>query len=193
MWSLTRQHTNNRLRERKEKKQQKEEKLRGNRLKWKRKKKNQMKYHCYQQKETVRLENTTAAALFIWEELVDSIERFPDLNQQIWAKMFYMEKSDLIGKVYLRDWKVIVNNSKAEYIESVIGLNYKAFDNDDCDEECLTTRNEIGAGIELMRDDEGNVMISNLSENAIIAKDYINPGMSCIGQELKENSGQVPK
>jgi len=48
-------------------------------------------------------------------------------------------------------------------------------------------------GIELMRDDEGNVMIRNLSENAIIAKDYINPGMSCIGQELKENFGQVPK
>ena len=44
-----------------------------------------------------------------------------------------------------------------------------------------------------MRDDEGNIMIRNLSESTVIAKDYINPSMSCIGQELKENFGQVPK
>ena len=41
--------------------------------------------------------------------------RFGNLSTQIWAKVHYMEKNQVVAKVYLRDWEVIMDDSEQEY------------------------------------------------------------------------------
>jgi hypothetical protein len=41
--------------------------------------------------------------------------RFSSLSTQIWAKVHYMEKNQVVAKVYLRDPEVIMDNSCQKY------------------------------------------------------------------------------
>jgi hypothetical protein len=47
--------------------------------------------------------------------------------------------------------------------------------------------------VEIARDEEGNIMMRNLSDSPLIAKDYINPGATCVASELIDSFGQIPK
>ena len=37
------------------------------------------------------------------------------LSVEIWGKVYYMEKNAIMGKVYLRDWDIIMDNSSEPY------------------------------------------------------------------------------
>ena len=37
------------------------------------------------------------------------------MDKEVWAKVFYMEKSTVLAKVYLREKEVIIDDSKAEF------------------------------------------------------------------------------
>ena len=37
------------------------------------------------------------------------------LSVEIWGKVYYMEKNAIMGKVYLRDWDIIMDDSNQPY------------------------------------------------------------------------------
>lgn len=41
--------------------------------------------------------------------------KLPDLEEDIWAKVFYMERGHNIAKLYLREHEVIIDNTKQDY------------------------------------------------------------------------------
>ena len=47
--------------------------------------------------------------------LEETIAKLKDLEHDIWAKVFYMERGHNIAKLYLRESEVIMDNSRADY------------------------------------------------------------------------------
>lgn len=52
----------------------------------------------------------------LFQNLLDeTLEKFGDLDTDVWAKVFYLEKSTVLAKVYLREKEVIIDDSKADF------------------------------------------------------------------------------
>ena len=45
----------------------------------------------------------------------ETLVKLPDLETDIWAKVFYMERGHNIAKLYLREHNIIIDNSKQDY------------------------------------------------------------------------------
>ena len=47
--------------------------------------------------------------------LDETLEKFNELDTDVWAKVFYLEKSTVLAKVYLREKEIIIDDSKADF------------------------------------------------------------------------------
>ncbi len=47
--------------------------------------------------------------------VAETLAKLPDLEADIWAKVFYMERGHNIAKLYLREREVIIDNTRQEY------------------------------------------------------------------------------
>ena len=59
----------------------------------------------------------------------ETLEKFSSLDKEVWAKVFYMEKSTVLAKVYLREKEVIIDDSKAEFDGKVYVQAHTFFNN----------------------------------------------------------------
>ena len=51
--------------------------------------------------------------------LADTLPKMSKLGKELWAKIFLMEKNDIIGKFYLNAAEVVIDDSSVEYTGSV--------------------------------------------------------------------------
>jgi len=47
------------------------------------------------------------------------LPKVPKLGTELWAKIFLMEKTDIVGKFYLNTTEVVIDDSSVEYTGSV--------------------------------------------------------------------------
>jgi hypothetical protein len=47
--------------------------------------------------------------------LDETLEKFPDLEVSVWGKVAYMEKNQVIGKIYILEKEIIIDDSSAKY------------------------------------------------------------------------------
>lgn len=52
----------------------------------------------------------------LFQNLLDeTLEKFPDVEMEVWSKIFYTEKNQVIGKLYIREKEVIIDDSTAPF------------------------------------------------------------------------------
>ena len=60
---------------------------------------------------------------FLFQTIIhESLVRLPEIEPDIWAKIYYMERSQVIAKLYLREKDIIIDNSTQEYDGFVYAL-----------------------------------------------------------------------
>lgn len=47
--------------------------------------------------------------------LDETLDRLVSLSTDIWSKLYFMEKNYISGKVYIREWEVVLDDSDADY------------------------------------------------------------------------------
>jgi hypothetical protein len=110
------------------------------------------------------------------------------LSTEIWGKVYYMEKNMIMGKVYLRDWDITMDDSNEPYDGLVIGVN--TFDHSE-DPESLEALKNIAQGIKIVRDEEGNIFIMKLSKNDVFIKGFNEPNNNCFGSDVHSTNGRL--
>jgi len=50
---------------------------------------------------------------------VDTLPKVSNLKRELWAKIFLLEKNEIVGKFYVRDWELQMDDSSDEYTGSV--------------------------------------------------------------------------
>ncbi len=61
----------------------------------------------------------------IFQNILDETrQKLTSLDGNVWGKVYYMEKSNVLAKVYLKDTEFIVDNSPQAYDGKVYVLNW---------------------------------------------------------------------
>ena len=49
------------------------------------------------------------------DHLLESLAKFQGVDANVWGKIYYFEKSEMVEKVYVRDPEVIIDDSPQQY------------------------------------------------------------------------------
>jgi len=110
------------------------------------------------------------------------------LSTEIWGKVYYLEKNAIMGKVYLRDWEITMDDSSEPYDGQVIGIN--TFDHWG-DPESSEAIDNFGQGIRIGRDEEGNIYITKLTSCDVFVKEFTEPNKNCFAADVFTFNGRL--
>ncbi|XP_060551419.1 myosin-IIIb-like [Ruditapes philippinarum] len=118
------------------------------------------------------------------------LDRYHDLDPDVWCKMFYMEYDRPVAKFYICDKEVYIDGSYEEFDGKRIGLG--AFKNPQRDEVTDKIRTYIGKGIRIIKEADGSLSATRYGKNDIIVKGYQYPASHCLSADVIVNQGRLP-
>lgn len=125
--------------------------------------------------------------------LEETVSRMSCLGNDIWSKMHYFERGQLTGKFYLLEWNILVNATSVKYDGFTVGLAHEDIKHNEKDEEVMRCYREIGMGIKIDRDSQGNIFATKLSDSAVIVKGWQQPQQCCLSDEIIQCSGRLSR
>lgn len=96
------------------------------------------------------------------------LEKWDNIDDEIWAKVIVLERNRRIAKAYARAPVLTVNGSEDGFDGFRIGVN--GFENPMRDHKVTEFKSQIGAGCKLKMDDSGNILIKRVAKSNIYVK-----------------------
>jgi hypothetical protein len=121
--------------------------------------------------------------------LADTLPKVSAIPPGLWAKVYLMEKNAIVGKFYLKDADMEINDSSSTYSGAVCGLNNDSFRHLLEDPQVTATLREIGRGARISRDGEGNVFVTRLTPCAVTVRLGHSTAESCLAKEIVSTKG----
>ncbi|KAL3892185.1 hypothetical protein ACJMK2_004419 [Sinanodonta woodiana] len=127
-----------------------------------------------------------------YQSILDQImDKWDEIEPDVWCKINYMEYDKIIGKFYIFDRQVTINGSYDEFDGKTIGLG--VLRNQHRDEKTEKIRSYIGKGITLRKDADGNIHATRHGRNEVIVKGYEDPANHCLSAEVIMAEGKLPQ
>ncbi|XP_069107023.1 myosin-IIIb-like [Argopecten irradians] len=118
------------------------------------------------------------------------LQKWGNLDPDIWCKILYMEYDRPVAKFYILDREVKIDMSYEEFDGERIGLG--VFRNSRRDTVTEEYRSYIGKGLKLRRDDDGGILATRLGKNDIVVKDWYDPANHCFSGDVLTHNGHLP-
>ena len=96
------------------------------------------------------------------------LDKWDNIDDEIWAKVIVLERNRRIAKAYARAPVLTVSGSEDGFDGFRIGVN--GFENPMRDHKVTEFKSQIGAGCKLKMDDSGNILIKRVSKSNIYVK-----------------------
>lgn len=133
-------------------------------------------------------ENAETVTQCLFDETLD---RVSSLSTDIWAKIYYMEKYLICGKLYLREWEVVLGDGSDTYNGTTIGVNSSEFEHLTEDSDCVDVFKSVGKGVQINRDDDGNVFMTKLTDCDVIIRGHMTPNENALCEEICTRLGRL--
>ncbi|KAL4217849.1 hypothetical protein ACF0H5_022588 [Mactra antiquata] len=118
------------------------------------------------------------------------LDRYNELDPDVWCKVFYMEYDQPVAKFYVCDKEITVDGSMTEFNGRHIGLG--AFNNPNRDEITNRIRSFIGKGIRFNKESDGSITATRFGKNDVVVKGYQDPANHCISADVIMRQGKLP-
>lgn len=122
--------------------------------------------------------------------LQESLSKINTLPTDIWGKLYFMEKNAIIGKLYVKDNDILIDDSRQNYTGCNIGINAPAFEhlsNDDV----RRTVNNIGRGISIQRDEYLNIYARRHTDINVYIHGSQDPDRHCFPDSVNKKNSKV--
>ncbi len=115
--------------------------------------------------------------------------KWDQIDDEIWAKVICMERNRRVAKAYARAPILTVNGCDNGFDGYRIGLN--GFDNPMRDPKTEELKRNIGLGIKVKMDEDGNVLIKRISKTNVYVKGWQSDGefSNCVANEIIKANG----
>ncbi|XP_054157596.1 uncharacterized protein LOC128955942 [Oppia nitens] len=123
-------------------------------------------YNPYEEEDDIWFNKDKLFKNHIQEVLV----KWDQIDDEIWAKVICMERNRRVAKAYARAPVLTVNGCDNGFDGYRIGLN--GFDNPMRDPKTEELKRNIGLGVKVKMDDEGNVLVKRLSKTNVYVKGW---------------------
>ncbi|XP_033726689.1 LOW QUALITY PROTEIN: myosin-IIIb-like [Pecten maximus] len=118
------------------------------------------------------------------------LQKWGELDPDIWCKILYMEYDRPVAKFYILDREVKIDMSYEEFDGERIGLG--VFRNSRRDAVTEEYRSYIGKGLKLRRDDDGSILATRIGKNDLVVKDWFDPANHCFSGDVLKHNGHLP-
>ncbi|XP_053209192.1 probable serine/threonine-protein kinase DDB_G0282963 [Panonychus citri] len=122
------------------------------------------------------------------DHLGEILDKWDQIDDDIWAKVIFMEKNRRVAKAYVRAQVITFNGSERGFDGHLVGLS--GFVNSKRDERTTKVLEGLGEGIKMKIDESGDILIKRLTRSNIKvsggSSDY-----NCLGGDLIETNGRV--
>ncbi|KAK3584648.1 hypothetical protein CHS0354_003935 [Potamilus streckersoni] len=135
--------------------------------------------------------NPGSSSTFYETILSQIMDKWHEIEPDVWCKINYMEYDKLIGKFYIFDRQVTINGGYDEFDGKTIGLG--VIRNQHRDEKTEKIRSYIGKGVTLRKDADGNILATRHGRNEVIVKGYEDPANHCLSAEVIMAEGKLPQ
>jgi hypothetical protein len=105
------------------------------------------------------------------DHVVEVLEKWDNIDDEIWAKVIVLERNRRIAKAYARAPVLTVNGSEDGFDGFRIGVN--GFENPLRDPKTEEFKKQIGSGCKLKMDDTGNILVKRLAKSHIYVKNTL--------------------
>ncbi|OWF39552.1 myosin-IIIb-like [Mizuhopecten yessoensis] len=128
---------------------------------------------------------------FVYQNHLNQLlQKWGELDPDIWCKILYMEYDRPVAKFYILDREVNIDMSYEEFDGERIGLG--VFRNPGRDSVTEEYRSYIGKGLKLKRDDDGSIFATKIDKNDIVVKDWYDPANHCFSEDVLKHNGHLP-
>lgn len=122
------------------------------------------------------------------DHIVEVLEKWDNIDDEIWAKVIVLERNRRIAKAYARAPVLTLNGSEDGFDGFRIGVN--GFENPLRDPKTEEFKKQIGTGCKLKMDDTGNILVKRLAKSNIYVKNTLEEN-AVSNDILKLPSGQL--
>ncbi|CRK99486.1 CLUMA_CG012805, isoform A [Clunio marinus] len=125
------------------------------------------------------------------EHIQEVLDKWTQIDDEIWAKVIVFEKNRRVAKAYARAPVLTINGSDDGFDGMRIGLC--GFDNPMRDQKTLEHKMNIGQGVKLKMDDNGNILARRYSKSNIFVKGTGNTAVetNAIGNDVLKSPYQA--
>ncbi|ESO07179.1 hypothetical protein HELRODRAFT_170489 [Helobdella robusta] len=139
-------------------------------------------------KPIMNINNPDPSVVFLQESLV----KMNTLQRDIWCKIYLMEKNAIVGKLYVKDKEVLLDDSNNNYTGTHVGINSQSFDHLQ-DSDCSKTIKHIGKGFKLSHDESFNVYLTSYTSLNVYVNGANEPEKNCFPKGLDKKNHKLSK
>lgn len=123
--------------------------------------------------------------------LKEVLDKWADIDDEIWGKIICMEKNRRVAKAYARVPVLTINGSDDGFDGFRIGVC--GFENGKRQTETTDTLKTIGDGIKIKLDHNGNLYIKKLTDADVLVREYSEGSVSdsCLSEDVQKAQGQL--
>ncbi|XP_025418695.1 uncharacterized protein LOC112689280 isoform X2 [Sipha flava] len=108
------------------------------------------------------------------DHIQEVLDKWTQIDDEIWAKVIVLERNRRVAKAYARAPILTVNGSDEGFDGYRIGVN--GFDNPMRDPKTEEVKKQVGLGVKVKMDDQGNILVKRLSGKNVYVKSIANSG-----------------
>ncbi|XP_015785448.1 uncharacterized protein LOC107362826 isoform X2 [Tetranychus urticae] len=122
------------------------------------------------------------------DHIREILDKWDQIDDDIWAKVIFMERNRRVAKAYVRAQVITFNGSERGFDGHLVGL--KGFANSKRDERTAKVLEDLGEGIKMKIDESGDILIKRLTRSNVKVSGST-PDYNCLGSELIESNGRL--
>ncbi|KAF4527900.1 hypothetical protein B566_EDAN011291 [Ephemera danica] len=136
-----------------------------------------------------RVPMSKATALLLVDHIQEVLDKWMQIDDEIWAKVIVLERNRRVAKAYARAPVLTINGSDDGFDGFRIGLC--GFDNPMRDQKTEEVKRHIGHGVKVKMDEQGNILIKRVSKGNVFVKVNANEENSVATEILRLPNGSL--